>query len=641
MKNHKVMKKALKKQNRGFLSIELMVGLGIISAITVAGVVALDEYNKTRLARNVGEHIRQVGEASNKYVNQFTAQIVNYANKEKTVRNKTTGLLEQVPYNKDSARAETGIANLFEGLNCVTATKCKITIDELKRLNFLSMNTNNTLNPVGSDYDIEFNIKYLDAKKEVPVIDGLVVTKKPWTKNKRADGEINYALLGEAVHQAGVDAGFTDLNRGSPNSNKIKGYKEGWELDKADFTNINNPGAIAYRFGFHSGDMLAYLRRDGTLPMTGDLNMGGNKIYFNRAPDKPGGIHQDGDNVIIQNDNGNKLILKPEEVEAEKWLCAKNELKNKICIGGEGRDPQTGGPHDKNAGNFQIRYFSDRPLLVHNTRYGNDASSVDAHGKDYVVFRVGGSTSIHDNLYVGDKGDLRDGKDNTDVLGQPPLNNNAINDNLSGRTGGNIVSNYNINYGNAVLKDDSTPGALNDYNDGNRYNSNGPVAIELNKDGTVIANSLYIKDVPNNSGDNNFDGGLHINQIIPSYSSRGAFVVYDEDLIQKPDCSWHGAPSQAAKDATKKGRPKVILSWGNIHSSGDEVDQDSTNTTTNDPNEKHLRKHRVILKAEDLDPTGNSEADTYWRAIVKTRSFDGSKWVSAGQAVAHIYCQYY
>lgn len=631
MKNHKVMKKALKKQNRGFLSIELMVGLGIISAITVAGVVALDEYNKTRLARNVGEHIRQVGEASNKYVNQFTAQIVNYANKEKTVRNKMTGSLEQVPYNKDSARAETGIANLFEGLNCVTATKCKITIDELKRLNFLSMNTNNTLNPVGSDYDIEFNIKYLDGRKEVPVIDGLVVTKKPWTKNKRADGEINYALLGEAVHQAGVDAGFTDLNRGSPDSNKIKGYKEGWELNKAEFTNINNPGAIAYRFGFHSGDMLAFLRRDGTLPMTGDLDMGGNKIYFNR-PNGPGGIHQDGDNVIIQNDNGNKLVLKPDEVEAEKWLCAKNddiEGQNKICMGGD----QT---TDGNAKNFQIRYSSERPLLVHNTRYGNDASSIDAAGKDYVVFRVGGSTTIHDNLYVGDKTN-----DATDVVGKPPLDNNAINDNLSGRTGGNIVSNYNINYGNAVLKDDSTPGVLNDYNDGNRYNANGPVAIELNKDGTVIANSLYIKDVPNNSGDNNFDGGLHINQIIPSYSSRGAFVVYDEDLIQKPDCSWHGAPSQAAKDATKKGRPKVILSWGNIHSSGDEVDQDSTNTTTNDPNEKHLRKHRVILKAEDLDPTGNSEADTYWRAIVKTRSFDGSKWVSAGQAVAHIYCQYY
>lgn len=632
MKNHKVMKKALKKQNRGFLSIELMVGLGIISAITVAGVVALDEYNKTRLARNVGEHIRQVGEASNKYVNQFTAQIVNYANKEKTVRNKMTGSLEQVPYNKDSARAETGIANLFEGLNCVTATKCKISIDELKRLNFLSMNTNNTLNPVGSDYDIEFNIKYLDGKKEVPVIDGLVVTKKPWTKNKRADGEINYALLGEAVHQAGVDAGFTDLNRGSPNSNKIKGYKEGWELDRADFTNINNPGAIAYRFGFHSGDMLAYLRRDGTLPMTGDLNMGDNKIYFDRD-NSAGSIYQEGGDVIIQHDNGNKLILKPEEVEAEKWLCAKNEDEvegqNKICMGG---DEVT----DGNAKNFQIRYSSERPLLVHNTRYGNDASSIDAVGKDYVVFRVGGSTTIHDNLYVGDKTN-----DATDVVGKPPLNNNAINDNLSGRTGGNIISNYNINYGNAVLKNESEPGVLNDYNDGNRYDVNSPVAIELNKDGTVIADGLYIKNIPNNSGDDNFNGGLHINQIIPSYSSRGAFVVYDEDLIQKPDCSWHGAPSQAAKDATKKGRPKVILSWGNIHSSGDEVDQDSNNTTTNDPNEKHLRKHRVILKAEDLDPTGNSEADTYWRAIVKTRSFDGSKWVSAGQAVAHIYCQYY
>jgi len=51
-----------------------------------------------------------------------------------------------------------------------------------------------------------------------------------------------------------------------------------WKETSTDYSNINSEGLLAYRVGYDSAMYSVYLRRDGTLPMTGDLNMGGNII---------------------------------------------------------------------------------------------------------------------------------------------------------------------------------------------------------------------------------------------------------------------------------------------------------------------------------------------------------------------------
>lgn len=646
-------KKKNHKKNKGFVSIELMLGLSIISLIVTQGLMLVDNNNKTRLARNVGEHIRKVGEATNSYISEFQNEIGEIAalssnaalmeGKKEEIRTK---LLKR-KYGDAKAK------EIFQGLNCNTNNYCTLTIEELKNAKYLPLGYEQ--NPYQSGYDIQLKVTYLsETAKKYPIIEGVVLTNQSWMNGN----QVNYALLGEATHQAGIDAGYTGVVNGVPNPNLIKGFKGGWSLTKQNYPIINKPGILAYRVGIHAGGILPYLRLDGTSTMEGDIDLGGNDLKFDRNKFPNTYINSDnaGNMKFYLNDGGGAtpmLSIEPEEVIAEKWLCSQNEDQDKICIGGDTKD--------KNGGNFEIKMFDNRPLLIHNT-----VSNVDVPGKisgsnsnENVVLRIGGSTAITDNALIG--GNLFIGEDNAANARNNLANNDRKSDGLSttklselsGKNDGLLVSNYNVTHGLAILRGDKTIADLNNYSGDKKYietkDEQNPVAIELGKDGRIIANGLFIRNVgnaSNNSGDSRLKGGLDITQIIPSYSSRGAYVVYDEDYIKKPECKWNQDKPENKDGVTynlndgniyRQGIPKIILSWGNIHTSGDEVDLSSSAAGASSANTditKVLRKHRVILKAEDVK-------GDYWRAIVKTRSFDGKNWVSAGQAIAQIYCQYY
>lgn len=72
---------------------------------------------------------------------------------------------------------------------------------------------------------------------------------------------------------AGIDSGMTRTT-----SNAF-GYGGQWSETSANFNNITSAGQLAFRVGFNSALYSIYLRRDGTLPMTGNLNMGGQSVY--------------------------------------------------------------------------------------------------------------------------------------------------------------------------------------------------------------------------------------------------------------------------------------------------------------------------------------------------------------------------
>ena len=79
------------------------------------------------------------------------------------------------------------------------------------------------------------------------------------------------------MQSAGVDSGV------SKTTSSVSGYSGQWTEQAASYKNITNEGLLAYRVGYSSAMYSVYLRRDGTLPMTGDLNMGGQDI--NNAAD--------------------------------------------------------------------------------------------------------------------------------------------------------------------------------------------------------------------------------------------------------------------------------------------------------------------------------------------------------------------
>ncbi len=101
------------------------------------------------------------------------------------------------------------------------------------------------------------------------VVNGLITTTLPWSES----GKLRYDLLGKAMQEAGIDSGMTRTT-----SNAF-GYGGQWSETSANFNNITSAGQLAFRVGFNSALYSVYLRRDGTLPMTGNLNMGGQSVY--------------------------------------------------------------------------------------------------------------------------------------------------------------------------------------------------------------------------------------------------------------------------------------------------------------------------------------------------------------------------
>lgn len=101
------------------------------------------------------------------------------------------------------------------------------------------------------------------------IINGLITTTNVWVDG----GKVRYDLLGKAMQAAGIDSGMTKTDTAA------SGYGGQWSELSTDYSNITAAGLLAYRVGYDSAMYSVYLRRDGTLPMTGDLNMGGQNIY--------------------------------------------------------------------------------------------------------------------------------------------------------------------------------------------------------------------------------------------------------------------------------------------------------------------------------------------------------------------------
>lgn len=93
-----------------------------------------------------------------------------------------------------------------------------------------------------------------------------LITTSPWEDD---GGEPRYNLLGLAVKEIGAQGGMTYFN-----ANQVSGLNGGWVADSADFSSISDPGQLAVRvYSDEMGFDNIYLRRDGILPMLGNLDM--------------------------------------------------------------------------------------------------------------------------------------------------------------------------------------------------------------------------------------------------------------------------------------------------------------------------------------------------------------------------------
>ncbi|EOX5916275.1 TPA: prepilin-type N-terminal cleavage/methylation domain-containing protein [Escherichia coli] len=312
---------------KGFSLLELILALGIGSAIALIKFQDMKVEQEDLVAKTAGEQIKQLGEAVNGYIS--------------------------MRYDKLSTLTSSSNQSSDPGPRTCNSTGCEIDYHTLVNEGLLpaSFNGNNIYK---SPYKI-----ILKREGTAPnyVINGLITTSSAWIEG----GHIRYDLLGKAMQVAGVDSGMTK------DATSVAGFQSQWKEQNTAFNNITRDGLLAFRVGYNSSLYAIYLRRDGTLPMTGNLNMGGNDIN-NVKNITASGTGNFGGNITTAG-----------SVTATGQVTAHNGYGDTITFGGD------------NAGNdYEIRLSNGgRPLSIYSPNAANYTTVLQVNRNAKIDQRLG------------------------------------------------------------------------------------------------------------------------------------------------------------------------------------------------------------------------------------------------------------
>lgn len=246
------------RNKKGFSLLELILVLGIASAVSFMKFQDLKNDQENILANAVGVQIKQIGTAVNGYIN------IHY-DKLSTLTSISSG-----------NGTDPGPRTCSTTTNTCTITYQTLVNDGLLPSSFTGINANK------SPYSI---VLKREGTSPNYIINGLVTTNNAWIEGVK----VRYDLLGKAMQAAGIDSGVTKT------TSIVSGYSGAWSENSTDYSNINKVGSLGYRVGYDSAMYSVYLRRDGMLPMTGDLNLDGHNINNVAALNVTGNITTTGD----------------------------------------------------------------------------------------------------------------------------------------------------------------------------------------------------------------------------------------------------------------------------------------------------------------------------------------------------------
>lgn len=223
-----------KKNNFGFSLIEIMLVLVIMATFTMLKMNDIKQEMLNIKSENTAQQIKQVASATNAFIN------LNYE--------KITSLNNAPKLNMSCDK---------------TTSLCNISLKSLVDLNLLPSGYNNK-NIASSDFKI-----LLKREGELPnyMVNGIVYLNEE-IKN---EGKFDPVLNGSILRNLGIDGGISK-------NNEINGYGGSWKRKLIDYKLPNKNNLLMMNVGYSANMYSVYLRRDGTLPMTGNLNLGNNSI---------------------------------------------------------------------------------------------------------------------------------------------------------------------------------------------------------------------------------------------------------------------------------------------------------------------------------------------------------------------------
>ncbi len=314
------------KIKKGFSLLELTLVLGVGTMVAFMKFQDMKNEQESILASAVGQQMKQIGEAVNGYIN--------------------------IRYDKLSTLSNAAGTGTDPGPRTCSGSVCEISYQTLINEGLLPSAFTGT-NANKSSYKI---ILKRDGTSPNYVINGLITTSTAWIEG----GKTRYDLLGNAMQTAGIDSGMTKT------TSIASGHSGQWSETSANFNNITSAGQLVFRVGFNSALYSVYLRRDGTLPMTGDLNLDGHNINNVAALNATGNITTTGD-VQARNIKATGKIDADGNISAGNWMWAKNGYGDAIGFGGDGYSGGLGR-------DYEIKMLSNHPLTIHSptSSRGND-----------------------------------------------------------------------------------------------------------------------------------------------------------------------------------------------------------------------------------------------------------------------------
>lgn len=232
----------IKKKNKGFTLLELILVLGI-GSMAFVGFIQMEQKRQENLSsENAGGQLYEVGQALAQYIN-LNNSVLQTAVPPGNVTTITLAVMQA-----------SGTTTPINGINVPNRNLLPSTY--INRLGFP------TVTPI--NYTL-----YL--RNNAGTIVGLVLTDAAL---RDKSGAIRYDWGGIAMKKAGSNAGITFTS-----ATQLNGLNGAWALNATtDFPAINALGKIGYRVAYQGTFDSTYLRLDGLYPMNGHLNMGNYNI---------------------------------------------------------------------------------------------------------------------------------------------------------------------------------------------------------------------------------------------------------------------------------------------------------------------------------------------------------------------------
>lgn len=319
----------MRNPQRGIFLISAAIAVAIVGMLITFGMNQYVQSLRTHKAESVGEALKVIGEGVQSFIVEHHAEIREaFDDKPQTVQHTgdITGVVRLT-------RIVTASENMLRISVGGESPRELTAADIIALMKLAGVGDQPPLMP-----DASYRIRiFADIKgSKTQDIRGLVYLDKPFTKTY--GGGVDWTQLSTALRKMGVHGGFSRKDDETRFTFPLT--PSGATVNQRQLPNpTGDAGILAMRAGYLLGPLSAYLRRDGSEAMTGDLDMGEQNIAnISKLSGRAGTLQIDG-----QVDVTRRLLVGPGAASlasaagisaADEWIIAGKGIASGNVIAG-------------------------------------------------------------------------------------------------------------------------------------------------------------------------------------------------------------------------------------------------------------------------------------------------------------------